>query len=286
MADGLCSHQLFLSDDYIVASCSKMFEDGSARKVRVLSTTATDGSGHPVVIAEQSTPQYEGVMVSPLDSMHVLHHSATETDVMYAVGSTIVEVKLVADASNVAWRTTINIANLCDDVGMLRLDGTDSILVVSAHGKSYFLHKCGYHQQLSPQGECQYLDAGFYQVDNMIHDCSVPGQNVTSWHQHIQKLACKTQEQGSAGESLLQVDEYASVIIPLKDTCPWLVQKVEEKEIEVKLEEQIEEEESVLRVIEDKPIFNDVPSMPDNWYWRDKPLHKNTIKQGQKYWVD
>ena len=145
MTDGMCSHQLFVSDDYIVVSCSKMFEDGSARKVRILSTTATDGSGHPAIIAEQSTPQYEGVMVSPQDQMHVLHHSPTETDVMYAVGSTIVEVKLVADASNVAWRTTINVANLCDDVGMLSLDGTDSILVVSAHGRSYFMQRCGYH---------------------------------------------------------------------------------------------------------------------------------------------
>ena len=99
-------------------------------------------------------------------------------------------------------------------------------------------------------------------------------------------LACQTEEQGSAGESLLQVDEYPSIIVPLKETCPWLVEIVEETEIEVVLEEQIEEEESMLRIIEEKPIFNDVPSMPDNWYWRDKPLHKNTIKQGQKYWVD
>ena len=71
----------------------------------------------------------------------------------------------------------------------------------------------------------------------MVHDCSSPSQNVTQWHKHIEKLACKTEEQGSAGESLLQVDEYASVIVPLKETCPWLVEKVEEKEVEVKLEE-------------------------------------------------
>ena len=37
---------------------------------------------------------------------------------------------------------------------------------------------------------------------------------------------------------------------------------------------------------DDEPIFNDVPNMPDDWYWRDKPLHKNTVKVGQKYWVD
>ena len=36
----------------------------------------------------------------------------------------------------------------------------------------------------------------------------------------------------------------------------------------------------------EEKIYNDVPGMADNWYWRDKPLRKNTIKQGQKYWVD
>lgn len=85
-------------------------------------------------------------MVSPKDQIHVLHHSETETDVMYAVGSTIVEIKLVADKSNVGWRSIINVANLCDDVGLLSLDGTDSILIVSAHGKSYYMQRCGYHQ--------------------------------------------------------------------------------------------------------------------------------------------
>ena len=74
---------------------------------------------------------------------------------MYAVGSTIVEIKLVADSSNVAWRTTINIDNLCDDVGMLALEGTDSILIASAHGKSYFIQKCGYHQEILKNSGCQ-----------------------------------------------------------------------------------------------------------------------------------
>ena len=40
------------------------------------------------------------------------------------------------------------------------------------------------------------------------------------------------------------------------------------------------------RQIYEEVIFNDVPQMADDWYWRDKPLNKNTIKQGQKYWVD
>ena len=28
------------------------------------------------------------------------------------------------------------------------------------------------------------------------------------------------------------------------------------------------------------------PFMPDNWYWRFKPLSTNNVKRGQKYWVD
>lgn len=40
------------------------------------------------------------------------------------------------------------------------------------------------------------------------------------------------------------------------------------------------------RYMQDKPIFNDVPEMPDDWYYRDKPLRTTTEKPGQKYWVD
>ena len=140
IAEGMCAHQIVLTDDYIVFSCSKLFQDGSARKVRILSTTARDGTRtQPVVIAEQSTPVSESIMVSPQDKLHVLHHSATETDVLYAVGSTIIDIKVVADSSNIGWRTTINAANLCDTVGMLTVGGTNSTLVVGAHGRNYFV---------------------------------------------------------------------------------------------------------------------------------------------------
>ena len=27
-------------------------------------------------------------------------------------------------------------------------------------------------------------------------------------------------------------------------------------------------------------VYNDVADMPDKWYWRDKPLNKNTVKVG------
>lgn len=33
-------------------------------------------------------------------------------------------------------------------------------------------------------------------------------------------------------------------------------------------------------------LYNNVDTMPDDWYWRNKPLSKNSIKVGQKYWVD
>ena len=51
------------------------------------------------------------------------------------------------------------------------------------------------------------------------------------------------------------------------------------------LQEEIDVESQGL-ITGDSGIFNDVPIMPDTWYWKDKPLHKNTIKVGQKYWVD
>ena len=85
---------------------------------------------------------------------------------VYAVGSTIVSIKLVADASNVGWRTTINSANLCDEMGMLTLDGTDSMLVVGSHGKNYFIEMCGYHEELRSGGGCMKLEAGEFSIDN------------------------------------------------------------------------------------------------------------------------
>ena len=186
MAEGMCAHQIVLTDEYIVFSCSKMFEDGSARKVRILSTTARDDTRmKPMLIAEQSTPVYESVMVSPQDEITVLHHSETETDVLYAVGSTIVDIKLVADASNVAWRTSINVANLCDEMGMLTVSSTDSVLVVGAHGKNYFVQMCGYHEVLSSDGMCMPLSEGRFSLENVKYMCSARTTDFTHWGMHI-----------------------------------------------------------------------------------------------------
>lgn len=51
MAEGMCAHSLVVTGEYIVYSCSKMFEDGSARKVKVLSLSARS-LGRPVLIAD------------------------------------------------------------------------------------------------------------------------------------------------------------------------------------------------------------------------------------------
>ena len=78
---------------------------------------------------------------------------------------------------------------------------------------------------------------------------------------------------------MIQVDEYSHHIIDTEQTCASLA---EYDPVLLNPWHGMEDPEQVY----DKQIFNDVPYMPDNWYWRDKPLHKNTIKQGQKYWVD
>ena len=112
MAEGMCAHQIVLSGEYIAFSCSKMFEDGSSRKVRVLSLSARSG-GRPQLIAEQSTPVDPHVMVSPKDQLVLMRQSAQESELVYSVGSTIVAIKLLADKSNVSWRTWINFMNTC-----------------------------------------------------------------------------------------------------------------------------------------------------------------------------
>lgn len=57
MVEGMCAHQIVISDQYVVYSCSKMFQDGSSRKVRVLSLLAREdetlGQGsRPKLVAE------------------------------------------------------------------------------------------------------------------------------------------------------------------------------------------------------------------------------------------
>ena len=79
-----------MTSHYIAISCSKMFEDSSARKVRVYSARFFEGDNHPYFIAEQSTPQYNRVMVAPHDDLELVEYSKHVTDVVYSVGSTLI----------------------------------------------------------------------------------------------------------------------------------------------------------------------------------------------------
>ena len=51
MVEGMCAHKVILTPDYIVFSCSKLFKDGSIRKLRVLSLDART-KGRPTLILE------------------------------------------------------------------------------------------------------------------------------------------------------------------------------------------------------------------------------------------
>ena len=112
MAEGMCAHAMVLTDEYIAFSCSKMFQDGSARKLRVLSLSART-RGRPTLILEQSTPVDKFVMVSPSDGLGIIRSSPKESTVIYTVGSTVVSIKIVANGSNVSWRSWIDSLNTC-----------------------------------------------------------------------------------------------------------------------------------------------------------------------------
>ena len=111
MAKGMCAHKILITGEYIVFSCSKIFADGSMRKVKVFSISEVS-LNRPTLITEQSTPIDKNVMVSPSDDLRLMRHSAIEYDVIYSVGSTVVTIKLIADDS-IGWRTWINAMNTC-----------------------------------------------------------------------------------------------------------------------------------------------------------------------------
>lgn len=96
MAEGMCAHKIILTGEFMAFSCSKMFKDGSARKVRVLSLSARS-SKRPTVILEQSTPVDKNVMVSPNDGLRLIRYSNIESDVVYTVGSTVIAIKILSD---------------------------------------------------------------------------------------------------------------------------------------------------------------------------------------------
>ena len=68
------------------------------------------------------------------------------------------------------------------------------------------------------------LGEGRFSIDNIKHLCNATTTEYTNWGLHVRSLACRVNETGSAGELFLQVDEYASRIVPLSETCPWLIE--------------------------------------------------------------
>lgn len=55
--------------------------------------------------------------------------------------------------------------------------------------------------------------------------------DVKEWNQHVEKIACDTsgEKKGSAGLTLLQVDEYNPRITPLNETCGLITVKQDDK---------------------------------------------------------
>ena len=185
MAEGMCAHSIVMSGEFIVYSCSKMFENGSARKVRVLSLAGRT-MGRPVLIAQQETPVDPHVMVSPQDSLRLMKHSATESDVIYSVGSTVIVIKLLADLSNVSWRTSINTLNTCHATTQpLELRLSDSMLIIKQDNLYYRGPMCNYQQEIDPEtGLCFDLNRSYkkyYALDGTAYHCDEQVTLVKAW---------------------------------------------------------------------------------------------------------
>jgi len=143
--------------------------------------------------------------------------------------------------------------------------------------------------------------------------------DVKAWSKHVAKVACDTtaDSKGSTGLRLVQVDEYQTKITPLNETCSLKAVKelTRTKPNAPKLESDdfkeglgpilpeldifpseipalVDDSGTIISVvpladgrkIQDESdlqtIYNEVAGMSDNWYWRDKPLSKNSIKPG------
>ena len=71
--------------------------------------------------------------------------------------------------------------------------------------------------------------------------------DVKEWNQHVEKIACDTsgKNKGSAGLTLLQVDEYNPRITPLNETCGRIIVKQDEKKM-VEIPELVSDETEIL----------------------------------------
>jgi len=257
MADGMCAHKLVLSGEFIAFSCSKNFEDGSSRKIRVLSQSARP-NGKPSLILEQSTPTDSHIMVSPNDSLVLIRSSPRETSVVYVVSSTVVTISIIADKSNLGWRTWINALNTCKVTKTsLQLWNIGNTLIVLQEGVFYRGGVCSYTQVKNPSTRlCQDVEFPEYGRDGMGQSCEESSTGVSAWSKQLKKIACDTSESnsGSAGLRLVQVDEYAIKITPLNQTCGLeLALKLVNQNVDSnKVPGPIEPEKDVLPVLVDR----------------------------------
>jgi len=112
--EGMCAHDALLTPEYVIFSCSKFFEDGSIRKVRVYSATERQPvrrHGDQVelsLVLEQSTPVSQSVKANPADSFALIRHSEIESDLVYTIQSTAIVIKLLKKDNQIGWRTHIN----------------------------------------------------------------------------------------------------------------------------------------------------------------------------------
>ena len=76
----------------------------------------------------------------------------------------MVAIDLLADSTNVGYRTTYNALNLCEmpEDGPLKLSHSDSILIAESGASKYWGSLCGYSQYLDADGKCTDLSSGFF----------------------------------------------------------------------------------------------------------------------------
>ena len=113
----------------------------------------------------------------------MIRHSAVESDVFYAVGSTIVTIKLIADNTNVSWRTWINVFNTCKiPTDRLSLSISGSYLLALQDGVQYKGALCSFREEYDAEsGSCTHLDQGNYGHDGVIYPCEEGITLVKAW---------------------------------------------------------------------------------------------------------
>ena len=113
----MCAHKLTILSHYLVMTCSKSFDDGAIRKVRVVHIA----TGR--VIGEASTPQVAGLLVNPeTDSVAVVKTSDGIAVAYMQLGvGTLIEV--VEYYNHIGFRVQVNTFSSCSANGTVLSDG-------------------------------------------------------------------------------------------------------------------------------------------------------------------